>query len=121
LEFASHAEVAFDLTDRHKICLSRGHELCALLLRRLLSFKLFPYATAAEQRLDGDGRLGPLVQPAQPPFLLQLRQTRLFQGIENPKNFQEPPVARLPRIRCHNAVERSLVSSCPRQSQMNSH
>lgn len=98
-----------------------AYALEALLLRRFLRLKLLPYATATEQCLNGDGWLSSLMQPTQHPFLLQLRQTRLFQGIENPENFQESPIARLPGIRCHNTVERSFVSSCPCESQMNSH
>src|SRR5262249_6514413 len=54
-------------------------------------------------------------------FLFQLRNRLFLQGIENPKDFQKPSIARHPRVRRHDTVERSFMSSCPCQSQMNSH
>ena len=94
--------------------------------QRLLLWPPFPSRTAStvpsvEAASDRHRRLSALTQPGQHPFLLQLRESGFFQRIKNPQNFQKPPIARLPRIRRDHAIYRPLMSSCPRQSQMNGH
>src|SRR6185503_4099088 len=121
LELTPHTKGTLNPTNRDQIFLSLLHVLGALFLRDFFRFELFPYSRSTQQRPNGDCRLGPLAQPTQYSFLLQLRHGRFLQGVENPKNFQESPIARLPGVGCHYTVKRSFMPSCPRQSQMNSH